>query len=54
MRVARRLLNPWATGSLQRVVLVLVLIKDNATIKRMLSHWASVHPGSFLMSGVIL
>ena len=33
--------------------LVLVLIKDNVTIKRMPSHWASVHPGTFLTSVVI-
>ena len=32
------------------LVLVLILIKDNVTIKRMLSHWASVHLGSFLIS----
>ena len=26
------------------LVLILVLIKDNATIKRMLLHWESVYP----------
>ena len=41
-----------AASSLRALVLVLVLIKDDLFIKRMLTQKASVYPGFFLMSEV--